>query len=73
MNMVIFTIKFLKVGFKVFADIRKYSPQIFQYLFCEHSAPVFGDKDQMDMKHENAVSSGSYRVDIFHRPTIFEA
>ena len=70
MYMAVLAVKFLKVGFKVLADFGKNTFQVFQYLFCEYATPVFGDKDQMHMKHENTGSFSAYSVDFFHISTI---
>ena len=52
-----FTIKFDQFRFKVGTDPRENVPHVIQYLSGEYVSAVFGDKDQMHMHHEDAMSA----------------
>ena len=66
MHMIVFSIKFHQFGFKILAYARKYDLQLVKYLFCEYAASVSGNKDQMNMKHKNTMSSRANIIEIFH-------
>ena len=59
MNVIMLTVKFDKLTFKVIAYLRKDSFQIVEYWFCEDFSPVFSNKHQMYMHQECTVSSSS--------------
>src|SRR4029077_14928097 len=68
MYMVVFAVELHELGFEVNADTCKDVAQRVQDLRREHSAPIFGHKDQVNMHHENTVSTASKIVVLAHRP-----
>lgn len=70
MNMVVFSVKLHKLRFKIMADTGKYFLKIVKDGLCKDATAILCDKDQMDMKKKNTVSSSTYAVDFFHRATI---
>ena len=59
MNMVIFSVKFLKFCVKISANFFKNFFKGFKMLGKEYLFAVFSYKDQMDMEIENAMPSCS--------------
>ena len=67
MNVIIFTVEFDKLGFKVSAHVSKNDTEIINHFFCEHVASVFRYEDQMNMPLENTMPSVPNIVVIFYR------
>lgn len=70
MNMIVFPVKFNKFRLKITANTGKYFLKIVKDGLCKDATAILCDKDQMDMKKKNTVSSSTYAVDFFHRATI---
>lgn len=68
--MVVFSVKLHKLRFKIMTDTGKYFLKIVKDGLCKDATAILCDKDQMDMKKKNTVSSSTYTVDFFHRATI---
>lgn len=56
MNVIGFTIHFDKLGFKIGTDLRTDCFHCAEVYLFKDSFPVFGHKDQMNVKVENTVS-----------------
>ena len=59
MNMIFFPVKFNKFRLKITANTGKYFLQAVENDLCEDAIAILCNKDQMGMKKEYAVSSGS--------------
>lgn len=57
MNMIRFSVNFNQICFKISADFSKYSFHRFKMDLLKDIFTVFGNKDQMNMKIENTVST----------------
>ena len=68
MDMVSLAVHFHQFRFKVRADLGKDASEHFDSLAVKDSFAVFGQKDQMHMEHENAMSAVPNIVDFGHRP-----
>ena len=55
MHMVVSTIKFDKFSLKIRTDIGEYSTKVTKYRLGKNAAPIFCDKDQMNMHSENTM------------------
>lgn len=63
--MIVFSVKFNKFRLKITANTGKYFLQVVKNDLCEDAIAILCDKDQMDMKKKNTVSSSTYAVDFF--------
>lgn len=70
--MVNFAIELHQLCLEVFAHATEESFKRLQVFCTEDPAPVLGNKDQVRVEHENAVSAGSDRLFSIHRPNILE-
>ncbi len=68
MHMVIFPVAINQDCFKVLADLCKDVAQGLMGSSSQNFPAVLGDKDQVDMELENAVSASAKFVCICHRP-----
>ncbi len=68
--MIVFSVKFDKFRLKILANTGEYFFQVVKDGLCKDATAILCDKDQMDMKKKNTVSSSTYAVDFFHRATI---
>lgn len=65
MNLIVFPVKFNKFRLKITAKTGKYFLQAVRNNLCEDAIAILCNKDQMGMKKEYAVSSGTNVVDFF--------
>ena len=59
MDVILFTVEFPEFCSKVFTDFGCDHPQCINVLLSENFLAVLRDKDQMNMKFEDTMSSGS--------------
>ncbi len=66
--MVVFALKLDQFRLEVLAYLPEQSAHVLKNGLCEHMAPVFGYKDQMNVNIENTVSSAPDFACNRHRP-----
>ena len=71
-NVIAFAIELHQFRLEVGADAAEYPLQGFKMFGSEDASSVLGNKDQVCVKHKNAVSAGSIWLLSVHRPTILE-
>ena len=68
--MVMLAIEFHQFRLKIGADASEDTSQVINYFLGEHITAVFCHKDQVNVHFENAMSTMSYFLVSFHRPSI---
>lgn len=69
--MIVLAIALDEIGFEILAHAAEDRPQVFDGPIRQHVASVFGDKDQMDVHLENAMSAGPVVLHFALRPIMF--
>lgn len=68
--MVVLAIELHQFRVKVLTDGSEDAAQVVQDGFREHAAPVFRNKDQMNVQMKNAMTTVSYVACFYHWPSI---
>ncbi|GAB3349385.1 hypothetical protein GCM10027512_22390 [Chromohalobacter beijerinckii] len=69
--MIIFTVELHQFRLEVGTYAAEQPLKGFKMLGTKEPAPILGNKDQVCVEHENAVSAGSVGLLVIHRPSIF--
>ena len=63
-NVIVLTIAFNQLRFKIGADFCEYSLEVTYRQIRQNITPTFGNKDQIDVQHVNDMPAGA----MFHLP-----